>query len=117
MLSKSVIAFLPKRKPLLISWLQSLSGVILEAPKIKSVTASTFSPSVFHEVMGLDVKILVFFMLSLKPAFSLISLTLIKGSSFYSLSAIIVISSAYLRLLIFLLMLLIPAFYSSSWTF
>ena len=44
----------------LISWLQSLSTVIFEPPKIKSVTASTFSPSIYHEVMGLDGMILVF---------------------------------------------------------
>ena len=60
MLSRSVIAFLPKSKRLLISWLQSPSAVILEPPKIKSVTVSTFSPSICHEVMGLDAMILVF---------------------------------------------------------
>ena len=49
-----VIAFLPRSKDLLISWLQSLSAVILEPKKTKSVTASTFSPSICHEVMGLD---------------------------------------------------------------
>ena len=58
--SKFVIAFLPRSKHLLISWLQSLSAVILEPKKIKSVTVSIFSPSVCHEVMGLDVMILVF---------------------------------------------------------
>ena len=82
-------AFLPRSKHLLISWLQSLSTVILEHKKKKSVTASTFFPYVFHEVMGLDAMILVFWMLSFKPAFSLSSFTLIKrlfGSS--SLSAI-----------------------------
>ena len=63
MLSKFVIAFLPRSKCLLISWPQSLSTVILEAPTIKSVTASTFSPSICHKVMGLDVMILVFWML------------------------------------------------------
>ena len=60
MLSRLVIAFLPRSKRLLISWLQSPSAVILEAPKIKSVTVSTVSPSICHEVMGLDVMILVF---------------------------------------------------------
>ena len=59
-LSKFVIAFLPRSKHLLISWLQSLSAVILEPKKIKSVTASTFSLSVFHKVMGPDATILVF---------------------------------------------------------
>ena len=48
------IAFLPRSKHLLISWLQSPSAVILEPPKIKSVTVSTVSPSICHEVMGLD---------------------------------------------------------------
>ena len=51
-LSRFVIIFLPKSKCLLISWLRSPSAVILEPPKIKSVTAFTFSPSIFHEVMG-----------------------------------------------------------------
>ena len=68
--SRFVIAFLPKRNCLSVSWLQSLSAVILEPKKIKSVTASTFFPSVCHEVMGLDAMILVFWMLSFKPAFS-----------------------------------------------
>ena len=53
-LSRFVIAFLPRNKHLLISWLQSLSTVVLEPKKIKSVTASTCSPSFCHEVMGLD---------------------------------------------------------------
>ena len=59
-LSRFVIAFLPRSKCLLISWLQSPSTVILKPKKIKSVTASTFSPSICHEVMGLDAMILVF---------------------------------------------------------
>ena len=53
-LSRFVIAFLPRGKHLLISWLQSPSAVILEPKKIKSVTASTFSPSICHEVLLLD---------------------------------------------------------------
>ena len=53
-LSSFVIAFLPRSKCLLISWLQSPSVVILEPPKIKSVTVSTLSPSICNEVMGLD---------------------------------------------------------------
>ena len=60
MLSRVVIAFLPRSKYVLISWLQSLSAVILEPKKIKSVTVSIFSPSICHEVMGLDAMILVF---------------------------------------------------------
>ena len=58
MLSRLVIAFLPRSKCLLISWLQSLSVVILEPKKIKSVTASTFSPSICHDVMRPDAMIL-----------------------------------------------------------
>ena len=54
MLSRLVIAFLPRSKRLSISWLQSPSAVILEHKKIKSITASTFSPFIFHEVMGSD---------------------------------------------------------------
>ena len=60
MLSKLVITFLPRGKCLLISWLQSPSALILESPKIKSATVSTVSPSICHEVMGLDAMILVF---------------------------------------------------------
>ena len=52
MLSSLVIAFLPRSKRPLISWLQSPSPVILESKKVKSVTVSTFSPSICHEVMG-----------------------------------------------------------------
>ena len=57
---KFVIAFLPRNKYLLISWLQLPSAMILEPKKIKSVTVSIVSPSVCHEVMGLDAMILVF---------------------------------------------------------
>ena len=60
MLSRLVITFLPRSKSLLISWLQSPSAVILETRKIKSVTVSIVSPSICHEVMGLDAMILVF---------------------------------------------------------
>ena len=61
MLSRFVLAFLPRSKHLLISWLLSPSTVILLKPKkIKSVTVSIVSPSICHEVMGLDVMILVF---------------------------------------------------------
>ena len=59
-LSRLVMAFLPRSKRLLISWLQSPSAVILEPPKIKSDTVSTVSPSVCHEVMGPDAMIFVF---------------------------------------------------------
>ena len=69
MLSKLVITFLPRSIRLLISWLQSPSAVILKPPKIKSVTVSTLSPSICHEVMGPDAMILVFGMLNLEQLF------------------------------------------------
>ena len=97
------IAILPSSKCLLISWLQSPSALILEPKKMKSDTVSTFSPSICHEVMGLDGMILVFWRLNFKPIFSLSSFTFIKRLFSSSLlSAIRVVSSAYLRLLIFL---------------
>ena len=65
-LSRFIIAFLPRNKCLLISWLQST--VVLEPKKIKSVTASTFSSSIYHEVGAI---VLVFSMFRFKPAFSL----------------------------------------------
>ena len=78
-LSRLVITFLPRSKCLLISWLQSPSAVILEPKKIKSVTISiVYFPSICHEAMGPDAMILVFQMLSFKPAFSLSSFTFIK---------------------------------------
>ena len=77
MLSELVIAFPPWSKCLLISWLQSPSAEILEPKKVKSVTVSIVSPSIYHEVMGPDAMILVFWMLSFKPTFSLSSFTLI----------------------------------------
>ena len=87
-------------------------------PKIKSVTVSTVSPSICHEVMGWDAMILVFWMLSFKPTFSLSSCTFIKRLLCSSLlSAIRVVSSAYLRLLIFLPAILIPVCASSSTAF
>ena len=69
MLCQFIITFLTRSKCLLISWLQSPSAVILEPPKIKSVTVS---PSVCHGMMGLDAMVLVFWMLSFKPFFSLL---------------------------------------------
>ena len=76
MLSRLVTAFLPRSKHLLISLLQSPSAVILEPRKIKSVTVSTFSASIYHEVMAPDAVIFICWMLSFKPAFSLSSFTL-----------------------------------------
>ena len=114
MLSRLVVTFLPRSKRLLISWLQSPSAVILEPKTIKSDTVSTVSPSISHEVMGPDAMIFVFWMLSFKPTFSLSSFTFIKRLfSSSSLSATRVVSSAYLRLLIFLPAILIPACASS----
>ena len=114
MLSRLVITFLPRSKRLLISWLQSPCAVILEPQKIKSATVSTLSPSICHEVMGPNAMILVFWMLSFKPTFSLSYFTFPKRLFSSSLSAIRVVSSAYLRLLIFLPAILIPACASSS---
>ena len=68
-LSRFVIAFFPRNKHLLISWLQSPSTMILEPKKIKSVTASTFSPSIWQEEMGPGVMILVFFNVEFQASF------------------------------------------------
>ena len=78
MLSRLVITFLPRSRHLLISWLQASSAVILEPKKIKSLTVSIVSPSIYHEVMGSDAMIFVFWMLSFKPALSLSSFTFIE---------------------------------------
>ena len=78
MLSRLVTTFLPRSMHLLISWLHSSSTVILEPTKIKSATVSTVSPSICYEVMWQDAMILVFWMLSFKPTFSLSSFTFIK---------------------------------------
>ena len=115
MLSRLVIAFLPRSKHLLISWLQLPSSGILVPPKLNSVTVSIVSPSICQKVMGPDAMILVFWMLSFQPTFSLSSFTFIKRLfSSSSLSAIRVVSSAYLRLLVFLPAILIPVSASSS---
>ena len=115
MLSRLAIAFFPRSKHHLISRLQSPSPVILEPKKIKSVIVSIVFPSISYEVIGLDAMILVFWMLTFKPAFSLSSFTFIKRLfSYFLLSPIRVVSFAYLRLLIFLLAIWIPACASSS---
>ena len=77
MLFSLVIAYLPRSKCLLTSWLQSSSAVILEPPK-KSLTVSIFYPSIDHEMLGPEIMILVFWILSFKPTFSLSSFTFIK---------------------------------------
>ena len=102
MLSRLVKAFFPRSKKFLISWLESPPAVILVSKKIKSVAVSTVFPSIWHEVMGPNAVILVFWMLSFKPAFSL-SYFIKRLFSSSSLSAIKVVSSASLRLLILLL--------------
>ena len=117
MLSRFVIAFLPRSNCLLISWLQSTSAEILEPKKTKSVT-TTFPPSICHVVMGVDAMILVFLIFSLNLAFSLPFFTLIKRLvplCFVPLEWYV--SSANLRLLMFLPPILIPACNSSSLTF
>ena len=113
MLSRLVIIFLPKSKCLLTSWLQSSSAVILEPTKIKSATVSAVSPPICHVVMGAEAMIFVFCTLSFKPTFSHSSFTFKRLVS-SSLSAIRVVLSAYLRLLIFLLAIVFLACASSS---
>ena len=116
-LFRFVIAFLPRSKHLLISWLQSLSTVILDPKKIVShcfhcvpIYLPWSDSSRCHE--------LVFWMLSFNPAFLLSSFTFIKRLFSSSLlSAIRMVSSAYLKLLILLLAILLPACASSSLAF
>ena len=115
MLSRLVIAFPPRSKPLLIS----PSAVILEPKKIKPVTVSIVYPSICHEVMGPGTMISFFNVKVLSQFFTLL-FSLHQQALFWvplsssSLSAIKVVSSAYLRLLIFFLAILIPACASSS---
>ena len=118
MLSRLVITFLPRSKHLLISWLQSPSAVILESKKIKYLNVTTFSPSICHEVMRPEAMILVFWMLSFKATFSLSSFTFMKRLfSSFSLSAIRMVSSAYLRLLVFSWKSWFQLVLHSSWHF
>jgi len=98
MLSRLVITLLPRSKRLLISWLLSPAAVILEPIKKKSLSVSIDSPSICHEVIGLDAMILVYWMLSFTSTFSLTSFNFIKRTfSSSSLSAIRVVS-AYLHI-------------------
>ena len=113
MLSRLVITFLPRSKRLLISWLQSPSAVILE-PR-KSLPLFPLFPHLFAMKWWTRCHDLSFLNVSLKPTFSLSSFTFIKRLlSSSSPSAIRVVSSAYLRWLIFLPAILIPACASSS---
>ena len=114
MLSRLVIAFLLRSKHLLISWLQSPPEVILEAKKIVCHCFHCF-PICLPWSDGTRCHDLSFWMLSFKPTFSLSSFTFIKMLySSSSLSAIRVVSTAYLRLFIFLPAILTPASASSS---
>ena len=115
MLSRLVIAFLPRSKRLLISWRQSPSSVILESKKIKFVTVSIVSPSICHEVMEPDAMIFVFWILGLSQL-SHYSFTFFKrlfSSSLLSAikDGVICISEV---IDFFLLAILIPASASSS---
>ena len=89
MLSRFVIAFLPRTKRLFISWLQSLSAVIFGAQESKISHCFHFSPSICQEMIGPDAMILVFWMLSFKPVFSLSSFILIKRLSSSSLLSVL----------------------------
>ena len=118
MLSRLVITFLPRSKRLLIPWLQSPSAVILEPQENKVSHCFHCFPIYLPWSDGTWCHDLSFWMLSFKPAFPLFSFTLIKSHfSSFSLCVIRVLSSAYLRLLIFLLTILIPAWDSSSLAF
>ena len=118
MLSMFIIAFLPRSKCLLISWPLSPSAVILEPEKIKSLTVSTVFPFTCHEVMGPDAMIVISWILSFKPVFSPSPFTFIKRFFIsFLLPAIRVVSSAYLKLLIFVLEILTPASISSNLAF
>ena len=122
-LSRFVIAFLPRSNRFLILWLQSPFPVILESKKRRSVTTSTFAPSICHAVMGPDAMILCcflsfffFLIYSFKLTLSFSSFTLIRRlCSSFSLSAMRVVSSTYLRLLMFLPPILILAYLDPSW--
>ena len=110
MLSRLVIAFLPRSKRLLISWLQSSSAVILEPKKIKFLSVFIFSPFIFQEEMGQDALILV-------SKCGVVSQLFHSPLSLSSLFSIGEVSSAYLKLLIFLPEILIPACPTSSLAF
>ena len=116
MLSRFVIAFLPRSKCLWISWLQALAAVILEPKKIKSVTVS-FILIYLHEVMGLNAMILVFWMLSCKPAFHSPLSPSLRDSYVPLCFLLLGWSSAYLSLLIFLLAILIARRFDFSLCF
>ena len=115
MLSRLVITFLPRSRHLLISWLQSPSAVVLELRKIVSNCFPNYLT--WSEVMGPDAMILVFWMLNFKPTFSLSSFTFIKRVFSSSLSAIRLVSSLCMRVLVFLMAILILSCALSSLAF
>ena len=112
MLSRLVIDFLPRSTPLLISWLPSSYAVILKPKEINYLTVFIVPPSIWHEVMGFNANVLIFWMLSFKLTISLSSFTFIKRLLSSSLSAIRMLSSENLRL--FLPVILIPDCASSN---
>ena len=113
-LSRSVMAFLPRSKCLLILWLQSLSAVILETKKIKSLTISIVSHLFFIKWWDQMTWTSFFGRWVLSQLFHSSFIFIKRFFSSCSLSAIRVLSSAYLRLLVFFLTILIPACASSS---
>ena len=116
-LSRFAIIFFQGRN-VLISWLKSLSAVILDSKIIKSVTVFIFSPPVCHEVMGPDAMILVFRMFSFKPDIYFSSSTFIKELFSLSLfSGIRMVASAYLRLLILLQQSWFQLMIHQAWNF
>ena len=119
MLCQFVIAFLPRSKHLLTSWLQSLSTVILESKKkIKSVTASTFFPFYLSWSDGTRCHDLSFLTVEFQASFfTLLFHPHHEALKFLFTFCVRVVLSAYLRLLIFLLAVLIPACDSSSLAF
>ena len=101
MLSRLVIAFLPRSKHLLFSWRQSPSAVILEPKKIQPLTASIVCPSICHEVMVLGAMILVFYLLSFRPTLPLPSLWWLREIPGQPLSSWLTASSLQFLPLIF----------------
>ena len=117
MLFRFVTAFLPRSKHLLISRLQSPASVTFGAQENKVCHCFYFSPSICHKVIGLNAMIFIFWMLSLKPAFLPSSFTFINRLFNPSSLSAIRVAWSYLKLLIFLPAILIPASASSSTAF
>ena len=116
MLSRLVIAFLPRSKSFNFMTADTICSDF-GAPKYKVFHCSIVSASICHEILGPEAMILVLRMLNFKPAFSLSSFNFIKRLFSSSISAIMVVSSAYLRFLIFLPAILNPACTSPSLAF